>query len=268
MGPVRVGCSGWGYDDWVGPFYPPGTPPGEFLERYARVFDLAEVDSSFYRSPSPFLTRRWASSVPTDFRFTLKVPRAVTHDASESSLPGAIDAFAKALEPMQAAGKLAAVVFQFPPSFKRAGGAERLETILSTFPPGIPRVVELRHGSWWVPETRELLERHRAGLVWPVAPGIRPPFWVTSELVYARFLGDRALTTFDRIQRDHRDEMVTMWQHFQDEGLSAREIYALVNNHFMGFGPGTVQVLREVLGLPPLDLSRARTMPGQRQLAT
>jgi uncharacterized protein YecE (DUF72 family) len=263
----RIGCSGWGYDDWVGPFYPPGTPAGQFLSRYGRVFDLAEVDSSFYRAPAPFLTRRWAATTPEAFTFTLKVPRSITHDAKPDEIPDRVAGFRTSIEPIQTAGKLGCLVLQFPPSFERSSGADQLQKILAEFPSDIPMAVELRHSSWWIPATREELENRKASLVWSVVPGVRPPFWVTGPFVYARFLGNRALTKFDRIQRDYRDEMVLMKRHFEDEGRSVQEIFSLVNNHFMGYGPGTAQVLREVLGLPPFHLDRARSPPGQRQLA-
>ncbi|MCI4351531.1 MAG: DUF72 domain-containing protein [Thermoplasmata archaeon] len=262
----RVGCSGWGYDDWVGPFYPPGTPAGDYLARYARVFDLAEVDSSFYRAPTPFLTRRWATTTPDDFTFTLKVPRAII-DATPAEIPESVAAFCRAVEPIVAAGKLGALVAQYPPSFRRETGLLRLQALLTSFPVELPLAVELRHGSWWVPATRTELEGRSASLVWSVAPGVRPPFWITGSFAYVRFLGDRALQKFDHLQRDYREEMEVMRRHLEEEGRSAREAFLLVNNHFMGYGPGTAQVLREVLGLPPLDLTLARTVPGQRQLS-
>jgi uncharacterized protein YecE (DUF72 family) len=261
----RVGCSGWGYDDWVGPFYPPGTPAGEFLSRYARVFDLAEVDSSFYRAPTPFLTRRWATTTPDRFTFTLKVPRAII-DATPAEIPAGVESFCRAIEPIVEAGKLGGLVAQYPPSFRRETGLLRLEAMLEFVPADLPLAIELRHGSWWVPATREALQARGAALVWSVAPGVRPPFWITGAFAYVRFLGDRALTTFDHLQRDYREEMEVMRGHLDDEGRSAQEAFLLVNNHFMGYGPGTAQVLREVLGLPPLDLTLARTAPGQRRL--
>jgi len=264
VGRYWLGCSGWAYDDWVGPFYPPGTPAGEFLERYAQVFRTVEVDSSFYRPPGPFLVRRWAERTPSEFRFALKVPRDVTHEESESSR-AVLEGFLQSLTPLRSSGKLGPLVLQFPASF-RATDAPRLSALLDAVPPAFSLAVELRHGSWWTPATRTMLEGRGAALVWSVVPGTRPPAWVTADFLYARFIGDRALTRFDRIQRDKRPELVAMRERFDDDGRSATTVFAFSNNHFMGFGPGTVQVLADVLGEPRPDLTAASRDPGQARI--
>ncbi len=260
-----VGCSGWSYEDWRGGFYPSDAPAGEFLSRYARVFDVAEVDSSFYRPPTPFLVRRCAASTPAGFRFALKLPRDITHRPTTES-PEVLRAFLESLAPLTESGKLGPLVAQYPPSFHREGGGVRLEALLNEIPRPIPLAVELRHRSWWTAETRRLLEGRGAALVWSVYPGVRPPAWVSADFLYARFVGDRALTQFDRLQRDRRADLEEMAERFRTEGASALEVYALVNNHFMGFGPGTAQILREVLGLPPVDLTAAQRRAGQATL--
>ncbi len=263
---VRVGCTGWSYDDWRGVFYPEGTPPGEYLRRYARVFDLVEVDSSFYRSPSPFLVRRWAALTPSGFLFALKVPKAITHAPVGPPLAESVGSFVEALRPLREAGKLGPVVAQFSASFRREKDAGRLEEILAAFPADLALAVELRHRSWWVPATRALLERRSAALVWTVYPGLAPPYWVPGDFLYGRFVGDRALTRFDGIQREGRPAMEAMRTHLEHEGAAARDAFLLVNNHFMGFGPGTAELLQEVLGVPPADLTAAAREPGQRTL--
>ncbi|HTW76628.1 MAG TPA: DUF72 domain-containing protein [Thermoplasmata archaeon] len=267
MGRYWLGCSGWAYDDWVGPFYPPGTPPGEFLERYARVFRTVEVDSSFYRAPGPFLVRRWVERTPADFRFALKVPRDVTHEEDERKGDEVLAGFLGSLSPLRAAGKLAAVVLQFPASFRAPAGAGRLEHLLTSVPVEIPLAVELRHSSWWVPGTRRMLDERRAALVWSVVPGTEPPAWIPGPFVYARFVGDRALTKFDRLQRDRGDDLTRMRARFEDEARSADPVYAYANNHFMGYGPGTVAAIATALGEPAPDLGAAQRGAGQRTLA-
>lgn len=261
-----LGCSGWAYDDWVGPFYPSGTPPGDFLEMYARVFRTVEVDSSFYRAPTPFLAHRWAERTPPAFRFALKVPRDVTHETDEVKGAAVLDTFLANLGPLRSAGKLGPVVLQFPASFRAPSGVEKLERLLSQIPVEYSLAVELRHGSWWVPSTRERLEERNAALVWSVVPGTEPPPWVTADFVYARLVGDRALTRFDRIQRDRRPDMERMRARFEDEARSVGAIYGYSNNHFMGFGPATVAVLAQTLGTELPDLTAVGRTPGQRTL--
>ncbi len=261
-----LGCSGWAYDDWVGPFYPPGTPPGEYLERYARVFGTVEVDSSFYRAPGTSLVRRWADRTPEGFQFALKVPREVTHESDRAKGREILDGFVASLRPLADRGKLAAIVLQFPGSFRAGSGAEELTELLGAVPAAVPLAVELRHSSWWTATTRQALEARKAALVWSVVPHTHPPAWVTGDFLYARFVGDRALTTFDRIQRDGGAAFAEMKQRFDTEGLSVGAIFAYANNHFLGYGPGTVEEFSRVLGLPVPDLSRAARESGQRRL--
>ena len=271
MGRYWLGCSGWAYDDWVGPFYPPGTPPADFLSTYARVFRTVEVDSTFYRAPPAALVRRWAERTPEGFRFALKVPRDVTHRAGPTGPPSfaapedELRGFLERLGPLRSAEKLGPLVLQFPASF-RAKEAERLAGLLDAVPRGYSLAVELRHPSWWTDTTRNLLERRSAALVWSVVPATRPPPWVTGGFLYARFVGDRALERFDRIQRDGRDELRRMRERFDDEGRSVATVFAFANNHFMGFGPGTVEVLARMLDEPVPDLSAAGRRPGQTRL--
>ena len=260
-----LGCSGWSYDDWVGPFYPPGTPSIEFLPRYARVFRAVEVDSSFYRPPSPYLVRRWSSVTPAEFRFALKVPRDVTHPTEGVDGRAVLERFLESLEPLREAKKLGPIVLQFAASF-RANEAARLAELLRAIPRGFSLAVELRHGSWWTETTRRVLSDRGAALVWSVVPATRPPPWVTGDFLYARFIGDRALTRFDRIQRDRRAELEAMRDLFDHEGRAATTVFAFSNNHFMGFGPGTAARLAEILGEERPDLAAAARDTGQRRL--
>ena len=72
-GRIRLGTQGWNYDAWVGPFYPEGTRPGEFLRTYARAFDTVEVDSTFYAVPAAKTVKGWAERTPDGFTFALKM---------------------------------------------------------------------------------------------------------------------------------------------------------------------------------------------------
>src|SRR5687768_13678275 len=76
----RLGTIGFSYADWAGPFYPRGMKPGEYLPYYARFFDAVELHTTFHAIPPPSRIRRWADATPEHFRFTVKSPRAVTHE--------------------------------------------------------------------------------------------------------------------------------------------------------------------------------------------
>ena len=261
-----LGCSGWAYDDWVGPFYPAGTPASEFLVRYARVFPTVEVDSSFYRSPAPSVIRRWADRTPTGFRFSLKIPREVTHPTRGSDPEGTLARFLEGIRTLEGAGKLGPIVLQFPPSFRARSESDRLVHLLGLVPRERALAVELRHESWWTGATRRALESRGAALVWSVVPSARFPPWVTADFLYLRWIGDRTLTRFDRLQRDASAEMEEMRHRLDEHGAAAATVYSYANNHFMGFGPGTVAAWARTLGEDVPDLGRAARAPGQATL--
>jgi Protein of unknown function DUF72 len=75
-----IGCSGWSYTAWQGPFYPHSTETSAWLPYYSHVFDYVEIDSSFYKTPNIFMVNNWNNKTPKDFRFTVKFPKVITHD--------------------------------------------------------------------------------------------------------------------------------------------------------------------------------------------
>ena len=76
-----IGCSGWSYSAWQGPFYPSDMDNNSnWLSYYASVFDYVEIDSSFYRMPNVFTVKNWFNKTPENFKFTAKFPKVITHD--------------------------------------------------------------------------------------------------------------------------------------------------------------------------------------------
>src|SRR3972149_9508871 len=155
---IYIGTSGWSYPKgegtWKGYFYPAGRI--NELEFYARFFNTVEVNSSFYRPPDPGYAANWAKRVPPDFRFAVKLwqkfthpemYRAATGEAAVISSPD-VEIFNRSLEPLANAGKLGALLAQFPPSFKNDDyGRQVLAALIRTFGQ-YPLAVELRHRSW------------------------------------------------------------------------------------------------------------------------
>ena len=175
---LRIGTSGWNYPSgagrWNGLFYPAsrskraGTAAFDELAFYAEHFDTVEVNSTFYGQPRAEVTAGWTARTPPAFQFSLKLYQKFTHprmfrDTALTSAPGSegtlldllatvtqsdIDEFRAGIDPIARAGKLAALLAQFPPSFKRAPEShEYLARLLRLFE-GYPMAVELRHSSW------------------------------------------------------------------------------------------------------------------------
>ena len=178
MGDVRIGTSGWNYPSgngtWNGLFYPKtrskraGTDRFDELRFYSGHFDTVEVNTTFYGQPRADVTRGWAERTPAGFDFSLKLYQKFTHpkmfrEAALRSAPGSegalldllaqvtqpdIDDFRRGIDPLAAAGKLGALLAQFPPSFKDSSQSrDYLGQLLRAFA-DYPIAVELRHRSW------------------------------------------------------------------------------------------------------------------------
>jgi uncharacterized protein YecE (DUF72 family) len=89
----RIGCSGWSYTSWTGPFYPPNLENSDWLRFYSQIFDYVEIDSTFYRIPNEFMVKNWAKRTPDNFRFTAKFPKVITHDKQLVDVEDDVDLF-------------------------------------------------------------------------------------------------------------------------------------------------------------------------------
>jgi uncharacterized protein YecE (DUF72 family) len=263
---LHIGCTGWGYDDWKGGFYPAGAPASEYLQRYARVFGFTEVDSTYYRMPTTDLCRRWVKETPRDFLFSVKVPGLITHEAKLSGTQRAMDEFLEAVEPIRSAGKLAAIVLQLPATIGFDATHVDLQRTLAAIPRKVRVAVELRHDSWWRHETYTMLRAHGAALVWSLNQYTETPAQTTADFVYARFIGNRDLTRFNRIQRDGTQELKPWAERVLRLDDQIRDAYLAMNNHFMGFAPEAAAMMARLLGETPPDITKALRTPGQARL--
>jgi uncharacterized protein YecE (DUF72 family) len=162
MKPVRIGCSGWMYDDWRGRLYPEGLAKKRWLERYAEIFDTVEVNSTFYRLASRDAVAEWVERTPPDFLFAVKASRFLTHMKRLTDLGRGVDRFYERIEPMVEAERLGPVLWQLPENFHRDD--ERLSNALAALPPG-RHCFEFRHPSWFTEDVMSLLREHRVALV-------------------------------------------------------------------------------------------------------
>jgi uncharacterized protein YecE (DUF72 family) len=249
--PVRIGTQGWNYPAWVGPFYPAGTRPAAFLTTYARAFRTVEVDSTFYAVPAARVVRGWASRVPEDFVFALKLPQEVTH---ERRLRGALDVVRAFLDAARELGpRLGPVLVQMGPDFDASERAS-LEAFLPTLPDDVRFAVELRHASWIRPETLPallgLLSDHRVALAmsdgrWlPRRSVTALAAHPTAPFHYVRWMGpDRAITDYSRLLHDRSAEVAEWAEVLRRSALAGTEVYGYFNNHFAGHSPANARDL-------------------------
>jgi len=191
---IRIGTSGFSYDDWKGHFYPSSIKKGDMLAYYARFYPTVEVNSTYYGMPRPSTMEQMTRKVPEGFDFVVKAHQSMTH--SERFQPEAFAQFREALEPLRDAGMLGAVLAQFPHSFRRTAANDRFLGVLRDELPEMQVVVEFRNSGWVRDETRERLRSLGLGFCCvdePRLEGLMPPvIEATSPVGYVRFHGRNA----------------------------------------------------------------------------
>jgi uncharacterized protein YecE (DUF72 family) len=187
---VLIGCSGWNYADWRGPFYPAkGCPTSRWLEFYAQNFPTVEINSTFYRLASRDAVARWVKQTPKDFVFAPKISRYITHMKRLTDTDRAVARFYERIEPLAESPKMGPVLWQLPENFHRDD--ERLESALTELPPG-RHAFEFRHPSWFTEPVYELLRAHDVALV--IGDDPERPFQAyefTTDFTFIRFHGGK-----------------------------------------------------------------------------
>jgi uncharacterized protein YecE (DUF72 family) len=245
---IRIGPAGWSYKDWEGVVYP--QKPGKAfdpLAYLARFFDTIEINSSFYRSPAPSTAESWARRVEQrkDFTFTAKLHRVFTHERGKATKKDEKEV-REGMAPLVKAGKLGAVLLQFPWSFKNTDEDRLyLSKLLEKFRE-YPLVLEVRHASWNNESIYEWLEERGVGICnidQPVfSRSIRPAAVTTSPVGYVRLHGRNYQNWFrDKAPRDERynylyslDELDPWLTRIKQVAKQTRETYVITNNHFRG----------------------------------
>jgi uncharacterized protein YecE (DUF72 family) len=261
MHPIHLGTCGWSYKDWAGVFYPKGLAAGEFLTHYATQYPIVEVDSTFYRTPSPKMVAGWRDKTPAGFGFSLKVPQIITHEKLLADCRAELREFLEAARLLE--DKLLCCCLQFGYFNKKTFASldaflERLNAFFSDWPAEVPVAVEIRNKNWMAEKFADCLRSHRAAWVLSDQAWMPSPLFVVQKLdavtgpfAYIRLLGDRAevdrLTkTLDHIVVDRQDQL-----HADAEAirLLAKRVpvLAFVNNHFAGYAPETLRQLQEAL---------------------
>lgn len=183
--PLLVGCAGWALATKDAPFFP---DEGTHLERYAKVFSCTEINSSFYRSHQEKTYLRWAASVPETFRFSVKMPRTITHELRLRRCEVPLRAF---LDEVAALGrKLGCILVQLPPGLELDVRSANGFFALLRKHTQVPVACEPRHASWFTPKGAAVLDKAGISCVWadpsPVA-GIQPP--ISCGMLYMRLHG-------------------------------------------------------------------------------
>ncbi len=284
MSEIRVGTSGWSYPGgkgtWNGIFYPvaPGRRSrgaGKFdeLRFYAEHFDTVEINSTFYGVPAPATTRGWAERTPEGFEFSLKLYQKFTHPDMFQKTTGKdpwslgqadVDDFKLAIEPIASAGKLGALLAQFPASFRNEPDTRAyLEWLLGRF--GDYRVaLELRHRSWsdQPRETLQLLDAFGAAWTQIDEPKFKSSIHQSllpnvKTFYYLRLHGRNAAQWWRHDSSEDRynylysaEELHPFAEAAKDASRQVRKSYLYANNHFSAKSVANAAILKHDLGQP------------------
>ncbi len=271
---IRIGTSGWHYPagegTWNGPFYPKPRPRGfDELRFYADRFDTVEVNATFYRQPEADMSRKWLDRTPDSFLFSLKLFQKFTHPEMFLKRPGTsdwdvnlgdIDAFRMGLEPIATAGRLGALLIQFPSSFHNEPTTQDyLRWLMDAFR-DYPRAVELRHASWKDAGV-SVVEEAGATLVLqdePFAQFDAPRARVhrcTSALVYIRMHGRNKASWWEHKASEDRynylysaEELEPIADFAKEEAAIEKRVLVYFNNHFSAKAVANADILKNQLG--------------------
>ena len=245
---IRIGPAGWSYKDWEGTVYPQ-KPGAKFdpLEYLARFFDTIEINSSFYRPFTASTAKSWARRVAAakDFLFTAKIHRVFTHERGKDTAEDEKQV-REGMDTLANAGKLGAVLLQFPWSFKNTDDDRfYLAKLLERFN-DYPLVLEIRHSSWNNPQIYEWLEEVGVGICNVDQPlfarSIKPAAVTTAQIGYVRLHGRNYQDWFrEKAPRDDRynylyslDELEPWITRIKEIASKTKESYVITNNHFRG----------------------------------
>ena len=264
---LYLGCSGWSYESWVGPFYPSRTKQADFLKLYSIVFNAVEIDSTFYKLPGKDAVRNWARATPDEFIFAAKMPKQVTHDNRLEESDEILQTFFSSMRLL--GKKLGCILVQLPPSFSYKSSWKIFKDFVSVLPSDFKFAVEFRSDDWFRDEVYSFLRDRKVTLVWSEIPYAESPAIMTTNSVYLRLVGDRSIgeEQFGKVVKE-RGADVAKWATMLKQSQPDR-VFAFSNNHFQGFAPATVNLLRKELGLDLVDWQKEMSSfksPGQLSL--
>jgi len=254
---IRIGTSGFSYDDWTGPVYPEGLPKAGHLAFYAREFSTVEINTTYYRVPDVRMVQGWANKTPDDFLFSVKAYQGLTHEREEPDFAP----FVAALWPLVEAGKLACVLAQFPYSFHpTADNRAYLRRLRDGFG-DLPAVVEFRNAGWVGQPAFDLLRSLKLGFCCvdePRLKGLLPPVAVaTAPVAYVRFHGRNAAKWYnheqawERYNYTYSPAELAEWEPKLRELDAAAELTLVYfNNHYVGQAVRGARDLGQLLLIP------------------
>lgn len=243
---LHVGTIGWSYNFWRGNFYPAKTASKDFLAYYSTQFDTVEVDSTFYRNPTPQAVANWREQTPPEFAFSLKFPNLITHVKMLKDCQRETAFFLDRTALL--AEKRGPLLLQFPPNF----GVDRyrdLEAYLQQLPKTSRFVVEVRNRSWLTDEFYSLLRGCNVALAWVDSPKMPLSGEVTSDFLYVRLEGDRQKVNglLGKIEVDSHERLQAWAGKLTPFVKKQTPVFCYFGKYYSGLPPADVNALSSML---------------------
>jgi uncharacterized protein YecE (DUF72 family) len=240
MAGLRIGCSGWAYKDWTGPFYPPETRDKDRLAWYASRFDTCEINASFYHLPRESAVEGWREQAPDGFCFAWKVSRFISHNKKLKDCQDSVDLVFGRMAPL--AGKQGPALIQLPPMLHADPG--RLAAFMAWLPKGRRCAFEFRHPSWYDEPVFRLLADHDHALVISDHHHAPAPWARTASWVYLRGHGPSG-RYFGRYPEPQLRDWAGRIAAWRDEG---RDVFCYFDNDVKSAAPADAAALKALMG--------------------
>ena len=228
MSQIFAGTSGWAYPKWKPDFYPPKLAQKNFLNYYATQLNTVEVNFTFRQLVKETTIQNWLQATPPHFRFAVKAHQVITHIKRLKGTEDFVPRFLATIEPLAAAGKLSAILFQLPPNLK--SDPLLLKDFLAILPGSVPAAFEFRHESWFADSTWELLKARNVAVCVAETETRNTPDVTTGEFAYYRFrkptyTGEERRAMLDRIEQ-HIAAGRDVFAYFKHEDTPEGALYA------------------------------------------
>lgn len=241
MSQILIGTSGYYYHDWKSVFYPESLKKEDYLSFFTEHFDTVELNFSYYRIPSTRQAVHMLEKTQGRLEFVIKAFQQITHEISDRSINEILPQFLEGIMPFFDAGRLGAILLQFPQGFRYVpNNRQYLKSLLETLS-AYPVCVEFRHREWLKTSVYQSLKELGAGIVCvdePSLPSLIPPTaMATSKLGYIRFHGRNkknwykgdSTTRYDYL---YTQEEIEEWApKIRDLSSKTDKLYIFFNNH-------------------------------------
>jgi len=252
---IKIGTSGYSYDDWKGSFYPQNIQSGQMLEFYCQHFDTVELNVTYYTIPKTHTFERLVQKTPDDFEFIIKANQETTHRRKEND--AAIKNLLESVKPVIEANKFHGFLAQFPYSFKNNEQNRKYLAQTRSLLKGHELFVEFRHDSWNKQQISSFLESNDIGYVnvdEPNLNGLLPAqSIVSSKNAYIRFHGKNSKDWWDgqgsvRYDYEYQHNELEDWMvHISQILKKAFKTYIFFNNHPGGKAPKNAKQMMKII---------------------